>query len=340
MEPPLGDGQPGVRYWSPCWAVPSRHHVDRATASTLSGDAGEHAAGSTTTRPATMAPVWQHLRTPATSRTSCTATARTPPAHQPRNRRSSESGTLTFWQLALFCAAERRTASTSAPTAWCCRPAPPFSATRVAALGTGARGLRYQAGALRRRLTESPSPRPTCRSTRPSPPRASRSSPGRPLLDDSQALCSRIQHRVTVARPPAPRSTRPRAGRSHRQGVCQDFAHIMTGCLRSLGLAGALRWLPADAAATGPAAPDRRRDASHAWVSVWCEAAGTTSIRPTTAARQPEPGRGTTSRSRSGATSATSRRCAGDPGRRRASLQVEVTVAPPDEYARPDPPAD
>jgi transglutaminase-like putative cysteine protease len=55
-----------------------------------------------------------------------------------------------------------------------------------------------------------------------------------------------------------------------RRGVCQDFAHLGIGCLRTLGLAaryvsGYLRTLPP---------PGRPRlvgaDVSHAWLSAWC----------------------------------------------------------------------
>ena len=55
-----------------------------------------------------------------------------------------------------------------------------------------------------------------------------------------------------------------------RRGVCQDFAHLLVGGLRSMGLAaryvsGYLRTLPP---------PGQPRlvgaDVSHAWVSVWC----------------------------------------------------------------------
>lgn len=67
-----------------------------------------------------------------------------------------------------------------------------------------------------------------------------------------------------------------------RRGVCQDFAHIMIGCLRSRGLAaryvsGYLRTLPppgADAAYVGA-------DASHAWVSVLCPPFGWVDLDPT-----------------------------------------------------------
>lgn len=55
-----------------------------------------------------------------------------------------------------------------------------------------------------------------------------------------------------------------------RRGVCQDFAHILIACLRSLGLparyvSGYLETLPP------PGKPKLvGADASHAWVSVWC----------------------------------------------------------------------
>ncbi|WP_442809001.1 transglutaminase family protein [Trinickia soli] len=66
-----------------------------------------------------------------------------------------------------------------------------------------------------------------------------------------------------------------------RQGVCQDFAQVMIGCLRSLGLAsryvsGYLRTLP-------PAGVPRLigADASHAWVSVFCPDTGWVDLDPT-----------------------------------------------------------
>jgi len=55
-----------------------------------------------------------------------------------------------------------------------------------------------------------------------------------------------------------------------RRGVCQDFAHLLIGALRMMGLAaryvsGYLLTRPPDA---GP--PLVGADASHAWVQVWC----------------------------------------------------------------------
>lgn len=66
-----------------------------------------------------------------------------------------------------------------------------------------------------------------------------------------------------------------------RQGVCQDFAHLMIGCLRSLGIparyvSGYLRTLPP---------PGKPRlvgaDASHAWVSVYAPGHGWLDFDPT-----------------------------------------------------------
>jgi transglutaminase-like putative cysteine protease len=55
-----------------------------------------------------------------------------------------------------------------------------------------------------------------------------------------------------------------------RSGVCQDFAHLMTGGLRALGIAA--RYVSGYILTKPP--PGRPRligaDASHAWVSVWC----------------------------------------------------------------------
>jgi transglutaminase-like putative cysteine protease len=57
-----------------------------------------------------------------------------------------------------------------------------------------------------------------------------------------------------------------------RRGVCQDFAHLMIGGLRALGLAA--RYVSGYLLTDPP--PGRPRlvgaDASHAWVSVYCGA--------------------------------------------------------------------
>ncbi|MDX1668016.1 MAG: transglutaminase family protein, partial [Limnobacter sp.] len=55
-----------------------------------------------------------------------------------------------------------------------------------------------------------------------------------------------------------------------RQGVCQDFAHVMIGVLRSLGLSACYvsGYMLTD---PPPGQPKLMgADASHAWVSLWC----------------------------------------------------------------------
>jgi transglutaminase-like putative cysteine protease len=70
-----------------------------------------------------------------------------------------------------------------------------------------------------------------------------------------------------------------------RRGVCQDFAHLMIGSLRSLGLAcryvsGYLRTDPQ------PGRPHvQGADASHAWVSVFCPGSGWMDFDPTNGCR-------------------------------------------------------
>jgi transglutaminase-like putative cysteine protease len=83
-----------------------------------------------------------------------------------------------------------------------------------------------------------------------------------------------------------PRSTRVNSpideAIESREGVCQDFAHIMIACLRSRGLAaryvsGYLRTLPP------PGAPSDwvGADASHAWVSLFSPPFGWIDLDPT-----------------------------------------------------------
>ncbi len=81
-----------------------------------------------------------------------------------------------------------------------------------------------------------------------------------------------------------------------RHGVCQDYAHVMIGGLRSLGIparyvSGYLQTHKepaAGAAAREDAAPkdDARTDlvgsdASHAWVAAWCPSSGWLEVDPT-----------------------------------------------------------
>lgn len=66
-----------------------------------------------------------------------------------------------------------------------------------------------------------------------------------------------------------------------RRGVCQDFAHLAIGCLRSMGLAA--RYVSGYISTTAP--PGRQRmvgaDASHAWAAVHCGPLGWVDLDPT-----------------------------------------------------------
>jgi transglutaminase-like putative cysteine protease len=66
-----------------------------------------------------------------------------------------------------------------------------------------------------------------------------------------------------------------------RRGVCQDFAHVMLGCLRSLGLPAA--YVSGYLLTRPPPGQPRLlgADASHAWVSVWCPQLGWVDLDPT-----------------------------------------------------------
>jgi len=67
----------------------------------------------------------------------------------------------------------------------------------------------------------------------------------------------------------------------HRHGVCQDFAHLQIGCLRSLGLAA--RYVSGYLQTRAPAGRERLigADASHAWISVYCPTIGWVDFDPT-----------------------------------------------------------
>lgn len=95
--------------------------------------------------------------------------------------------------------------------------------------------------------------------------------PGRPLA----AAAVELMHRVHADFAYVSRSTDVDTPLAdvwlHKRGVCQDFAHLMAGAMRLLGLpvryvSGYLLTQPAE----GGGAALLGADASHAWVQAWC----------------------------------------------------------------------
>jgi transglutaminase-like putative cysteine protease len=66
-----------------------------------------------------------------------------------------------------------------------------------------------------------------------------------------------------------------------RTGVCQDFAHLAIGCLRSLGLAA--RYVSGYLETVPPPGRERLQgaDVSHAWASLWVPGSGWVDVDPT-----------------------------------------------------------
>jgi transglutaminase-like putative cysteine protease len=110
---------------------------------------------------------------------------------------------------------------------------------------------------------------------------ASSFAPGRPLLAGAIDLMQRLHADVRYQGGVTEISTPLAHVFQQRQGVCQDFTHLMIGCLRALGLparyvSGYLLSRPPQAS-TGLVGAE----ASHAWVSVWCPALGWNDLDPT-----------------------------------------------------------
>ena len=105
--------------------------------------------------------------------------------------------------------------------------------------------------------------------------------PGRPLLEAGRDLIRRIHHDFAYDPEFTTVATPLQEVIKNRRGVCQDFAHLAIGCLRSLGLAaryvsGYLETLP-------PAGKPRLvgADASHAWLAAYLPGEGWAEFDPT-----------------------------------------------------------
>ena len=91
-----------------------------------------------------------------------------------------------------------------------------------------------------------------------------------PLLEAARALMTRIHTELKYDSASTEVNTPALEALAQGKGVCQDFAHIMLGCLRSLGLPA--RYVSGYLLTQPPPGKPRLigADASHAWVSVYC----------------------------------------------------------------------
>jgi transglutaminase-like putative cysteine protease len=104
---------------------------------------------------------------------------------------------------------------------------------------------------------------------------------GAPLVDAVTALTERI-HADFVYDPGFTTVTTPLDEvLLHRRGVCQDFAHLAVGCVRSMGLAA--RYVSGYLETAPPPGTERLvgADASHAWLSVYVPGWGWLDLDPT-----------------------------------------------------------
>jgi len=105
--------------------------------------------------------------------------------------------------------------------------------------------------------------------------------PGRPLLEAAQALMGHIFRHMAFKPQTTDVATNALQALDQGQGVCQDFAHLMIGAMRSLGLAA--RYVSGYLLTQPPAGQARLigADASHAWVAIWCPLHGWVALDPT-----------------------------------------------------------
>ncbi|MGH9592515.1 MAG: transglutaminase family protein, partial [Bryobacteraceae bacterium] len=100
--------------------------------------------------------------------------------------------------------------------------------------------------------------------------------PGRPILEAAYDLSRRIFEEFQYDKRATTVATPIDEVLQSRHGVCQDFAHLMIACLRSLELPARYvsGYLRNGVNLTGA-------EASHAWVAVWCPLLGWQGFDPT-----------------------------------------------------------
>ena len=106
--------------------------------------------------------------------------------------------------------------------------------------------------------------------------------PGRPILEALTAFMARVFTECEFNPQATDIATPVSEVLQKKAGVCQDFAHLMLACIRSLGLSA--RYVSGYLETSPPAGQERLvgADASHAWISVFCgEGAGWVDADPT-----------------------------------------------------------
>jgi transglutaminase-like putative cysteine protease len=105
--------------------------------------------------------------------------------------------------------------------------------------------------------------------------------PGRPVLEALLDLAQRIHDDFDYEPGSTSVTTTVDDVLAARQGVCQDFAHLAIGCLRSLGLAA--RYVSGYLETTPPPGKEHLQgaDVSHAWAALWIPGSGWVDVDPT-----------------------------------------------------------
>jgi transglutaminase-like putative cysteine protease len=134
-----------------------------------------------------------------------------------------------------------------------------------------ARRLQYVAGRVFEPAVEFVAPSPYVPRLRALRDWAAPSFPaGRPVAQAALALMHRLHTEFAYDSQSTEVDTPLAQALAARRGVCQDFAHLLIGALRMMGLAARYvsGYLLTRAPDDGPALVGA--DASHAWVQVWC----------------------------------------------------------------------
>jgi transglutaminase-like putative cysteine protease len=105
--------------------------------------------------------------------------------------------------------------------------------------------------------------------------------PGRPVIEALLDLAQRIHADFDYEPGSTSVTTTVDEVLTTRRGVCQDFAHLAIGCLRSLGLAA--RYVSGYLETEPPPGKERLQgaDVSHAWAAVWVPGGGWIDVDPT-----------------------------------------------------------